>query len=91
MPVASKQTTKQLGTDGQGAQSNGNNTSTQSSQSTRSTSEGARTTKARSVKKPTVGIQVEEAAEQVSTQEQHASITIQFTVKLTGGIGTVRL
>lgn len=90
MPVASTQKTQQMGADGQAANSSSNQTSTQQATSNKRQSEGPRTTISRSTKRAATAVQIEEAAEQVSTQQQHASITLQFTVKLTGGVGTDR-
>ena len=90
MPVASTQKTQQTGSDGQSANSSSNQTSTQTATSNKRQSESPRTTISRSTKRAATAVQIEEASEQVSTQQQHASITLQFTVKLTGGVGTDR-
>jgi hypothetical protein len=90
MPVASTQTTKQGGGDAQAGSSSSSQSTTQQATASKSQSESPRTTISRSTKRAATAVQIEEAAEQVSTQQQHASITLQFTVKLTGGVGTDR-
>ena len=90
MPVASTQTTKQLGQDSQSASGSSTNTSTQAATSTRDSTEGAQVSTAKSTKKAVKSIQTTEAEEATQSQGQHAAVVLQFSLKLNAGVGTNR-
>jgi|GEM_PF-4643494 len=84
MAGTTQQSQEQRGQDRNLARETGSSTQISQDVSNRTSTEGARVTTSESRRQAAVQRQIDQGVEQVTRQQQHADITLSFTVKIEG-------